>query len=149
MTFRDTEKCIYYLNRIKEDESKVVLIVSSKKQFLFPDILLHLSQELPQIDSVYILYLNDTIEHIYVKDKIYTDIRTLFNDVSELPGVERYRRKGFIRDDFTISAISSTVISATSTNTNLKLNSYHYRKLIMTSNVKKLSLCMLYFYEIS
>ena len=117
MTFRDTEKCVYHLNRIKDDDSKVILIVSSKKEFLFPDILLHLSHELPQIDSVYILYLNDTIERIYVKDKIYTDIQLLSNCLSVLPGVERHRRKGFIRDDFNISAVSSTIISARSRNT--------------------------------
>ncbi len=56
VTFRHSDKCIDYITDLNEDKNKIVLIISNELPSPSPDTLLLRSEELLQIDSVYMLF---------------------------------------------------------------------------------------------
>ena len=58
LTFRDKDKCINYIKSLNENENKVILIISLSTTCHFLKTFLRQTEELPQINSVHILYLN-------------------------------------------------------------------------------------------
>jgi hypothetical protein len=48
---------------------------------------------------------------------VYMDIESLCNQLKQLPNIQRYRREGFTRNDFTIFSLSSLAYSSTSSAT--------------------------------
>lgn len=106
ITFRNSNDCADYISNVDEEKNKIILIVSSRIPFLSPDTLLNLAEDLPQIDSVYILYSNE-MSAKNGGDNIYTTVQSLCLKLNQIPNVERHRRKGFVRDDFNINSLSS------------------------------------------
>ncbi|CAF0775926.1 unnamed protein product [Didymodactylos carnosus] len=79
------------------------------------DALLHLRQEFSQIDSVYVFYSNemDTAKDVEVSSGVYTNIESLCNHLRQVPTIQRDRREGFLRDDFTLSSLSRAALPST------------------------------------
>jgi tetratricopeptide (TPR) repeat protein len=104
IAFRDTDKCLNYIRNLKGEE-KIILIISSET--LSDAIFLRQCEELPQVDSVYILYLSgiQVTQTVSKTCEIYTDLGSLCNHLKQLPNIRRCRREGFVRDDFIIDII--------------------------------------------
>jgi tetratricopeptide (TPR) repeat protein len=129
ITFRDSNKCIYYITNLKEEESKIILIISNGTQHLSSpsDSLLKLSEELSQVDAIYILYSNErnaAVESLQTSSKIcgiYTNLDILCNQLSQMPTINRRRRKGFVRNDFSMASLilPADDLSTSSTSTSI------------------------------
>ncbi|CAF1450341.1 unnamed protein product [Rotaria sordida] len=106
ITFRNSNECIDYTSELQPDENKVILIISSDS---YPDILLKITEELSQIDSIYVLYSNETdhqtFENLSKIHAIYTDLEALCSQLRLLPNIKRNRRQSFLDDDFIINSL--------------------------------------------
>ena len=111
MTFRDFVKCVDYMKNLKEDESRVNLIISNDTAPLSPETFLQRIEEHSLIHSIYLLILNTTHRQTYEMSPkvhgIYTDLKSLCTQLYQLPYLREKRRKGLLRTDFNITSISS------------------------------------------
>ncbi len=55
ISYRDTQKCIDYITNLKNDEDRVILIISTDKLLSSSDTLIQQCVKLTQIESIYIL----------------------------------------------------------------------------------------------
>ncbi|CAF1342459.1 unnamed protein product [Didymodactylos carnosus] len=121
ITFRDSDECIDYITDLKEDETKVVLIISISNaiSYLRSDVLFQLGDQLLQVDSLYVLFSNDTNIETFEPSKkvqgLYTDTKSLRNQLYQLPYLRQKRREGFVRADFSITSLSTAADPCSST----------------------------------
>ncbi|CAF0814736.1 unnamed protein product [Didymodactylos carnosus] len=102
LTFRSSDKCIDYITDLQDDD-KVILLISNDTSV---HTLLQQSEELPQVDSVYILSSNKTFETSTKIRGIYTNLESLCAHLWQLSNIKRYRRESSLDSDFTISSLS-------------------------------------------
>lgn len=110
ITYRDAQKCIDYITNLKDDEGRVVMIISTSEQLSASDTLIQQYVKLIQVESIYIL-CNSTEMNIGICDKpskvrgIYTERYSLCKEFTLLPYIKHQRREDFQRTDFIITAL--------------------------------------------
>ncbi|CAF4015774.1 unnamed protein product, partial [Rotaria sp. Silwood1] len=122
LSYRDTQKCIDYITNLKEDEDRVILIISTKKLLSASDTLIQQCVKLTQVEATYILY-DSTEANAERFDKpskvrgVYTEQYSLCNELTLLPYIKRQRREDFQRTDFIITALDGLTYNSATTAT--------------------------------
>jgi tetratricopeptide (TPR) repeat protein len=122
IAYRDTQKCIDYINNLKDEEDRVILIISTNHLLSSSDTLIQQCVKLAQIESIYILYssIEVSTERFDKSSKVrgvYTERYSLCNDITFLPHVKRQRREDFQRTDFIITALDRQIYTSATTAT--------------------------------
>lgn len=115
ITFRHSHLCFNYINGLKADQTKVILIITSENTKDLSESLLRQCEETSQIQSVYIISLTKDSyvinEGFHASTKIrgyYFDIANICNQlIIEYPHLKDQRRNEFNRDDFCINSLPS------------------------------------------
>jgi hypothetical protein len=134
ISYRDAQKCIDYITNLKDDEDRVILIISTNKLLSSSDTLIQQCIKLTQVESTYILY-NTTEVNAEKFDKsskvpgVYTERDSLCNDFTMLPYIKRQHREDFQRTEFIITALNS-LTSATTINPEQNELEFLYSKLL-------------------
>jgi hypothetical protein len=122
ISYHDIQKCIDYINNLKDDEDRVILIISTNKLLSSSDTLIQRCVKLTQVESIYILYSSTEVnaENFDKPSKVrevYTERYSLCNDFTFLPHIKRQRREDFQRTDFIITALDRLTYTSATTAT--------------------------------